>query len=84
MQVYKGFVKDYPVVTIEDPFDQDDWEHYQKLNAAMPNTQVTPPQLPHNHGSSNRRRQVLLNAPLVCQPHRFCVTTFLLTSGRSP
>ena len=21
-QVYKGFVKDYPVVTIEDPFDQ--------------------------------------------------------------
>ncbi len=22
LQVYKGFVKDYPVVTIEDPFDQ--------------------------------------------------------------
>jgi enolase len=39
-QVYKGFVKDFPVVTIEDPFDQDDWEHYTKFNAAMSATQV--------------------------------------------
>jgi len=29
--IYKEFVKDYPVVSIEDPFDQDDWEHYGKL-----------------------------------------------------
>jgi len=40
IEVYKGFVKDFPVVTIEDPFDQDDWEHYTKLNAAMGNTQI--------------------------------------------
>ena len=25
--MYLGFIKDYPVVSIEDPFDQDDWEY---------------------------------------------------------
>ncbi|XP_078152485.1 enolase 2-like [Carex rostrata] len=29
--VYKSFVTDYPIVSIEDPFDQDDWVHYAKL-----------------------------------------------------
>lgn len=29
--VYKGFVSEYPIVSIEDPFDQDDWTHYTKL-----------------------------------------------------
>lgn len=24
--MYTGFCKDYPIVTIEDPFDQDDWD----------------------------------------------------------
>merc|ERR1719334_1205243 len=33
LEMYKGFVKDYPVITIEDPFDQDDWEGYGKLTA---------------------------------------------------
>ncbi|PIA49970.1 hypothetical protein AQUCO_01300600v1 [Aquilegia coerulea] len=33
--VYKSFVADYPIVSIEDPFDQDDWEHYAKLTAEM-------------------------------------------------
>merc|ERR1711973_819220 len=28
------FFKDYPVVSIEDPFDQDDWEGYAKLTAS--------------------------------------------------
>lgn len=31
--VYKDFVKNYPVVSIEDPFDQDDWEAYTKMTA---------------------------------------------------
>merc|ERR1712059_202274 len=31
MGMYKGFIKDYPVISIEDPFDQDDWEGYAKL-----------------------------------------------------
>jgi len=30
-EMYKGFIKDYPVVSIEDPFDQDDWDGYAKL-----------------------------------------------------
>nr|KJB16683.1 hypothetical protein B456_002G243100 [Gossypium raimondii] len=29
--LYKSFVAEYPIVSIEDPFDQDDWEHYSKL-----------------------------------------------------
>lgn len=31
--VYKGFCNDYPMVTIEDPFDQDDWAAWAKLTA---------------------------------------------------
>uniref|UniRef100_A0AAQ4S7A8 phosphopyruvate hydratase n=1 Tax=Gasterosteus aculeatus aculeatus TaxID=481459 RepID=A0AAQ4S7A8_GASAC len=31
--LYKSFVKDYPVVSIEDPFDQDDWEAWSKFTA---------------------------------------------------
>ncbi|KAA3466401.1 enolase [Gossypium australe] len=27
----QSFVSEYPIVSIEDPFDQDDWEHYSKL-----------------------------------------------------
>ena len=29
--LYQTFIKDYPIVSIEDPFDQDDWEAYTKL-----------------------------------------------------
>ncbi|GMI96629.1 LOW EXPRESSION OF OSMOTICALLY RESPONSIVE GENES 2, enolase 2 [Hibiscus trionum] len=29
--LYKSFVSEYPIESIEDPFDQDDWEHYAKL-----------------------------------------------------
>uniref|UniRef100_A0A0D9Z4P3 phosphopyruvate hydratase n=1 Tax=Oryza glumipatula TaxID=40148 RepID=A0A0D9Z4P3_9ORYZ len=29
--VYKSFVSKYPIVSIEDPFDQDDWVHYAKM-----------------------------------------------------
>merc|ERR1711884_990560 len=37
LEMYQGFIRDYPVVTIEDPFDQDDWEGYAKLTA---NTEI--------------------------------------------
>lgn len=33
--VYKNFVTEYPIVSIEDPFDQDDWEHYSKLTSEI-------------------------------------------------
>lgn len=33
--LYKSFASEYPIVSIEDPFDQDDWEHYSKLTAEV-------------------------------------------------
>ncbi|PKI57676.1 hypothetical protein CRG98_022004 [Punica granatum] len=33
--LYKSFVTEYPIVSIEDPFDQDDWEHYSKLTCEI-------------------------------------------------
>lgn len=33
--LYKSFVSEYPIVSIEDPFDQDDWEHYGKMTAEI-------------------------------------------------
>uniref|UniRef100_A0A8C4I2T2 phosphopyruvate hydratase n=1 Tax=Dicentrarchus labrax TaxID=13489 RepID=A0A8C4I2T2_DICLA len=32
--LYKSFVKDYPVVSIEDPFDQDDWEAWSNFTGS--------------------------------------------------
>lgn len=31
--IFKGFANDFPLTSIEDPFDQDDWENYAKLTA---------------------------------------------------
>ncbi|CAN1860343.1 Enolase 1 [Linum perenne] len=33
--LYKSFVTEYPIVSIEDPFDQDDWEHYNKMTTEI-------------------------------------------------
>ncbi|XP_051900500.1 beta-enolase [Pristis pectinata] len=33
-ELYKSFIQNYPVVSIEDPFDQDDWENWSKFTAA--------------------------------------------------
>ncbi|XP_078440516.1 enolase [Wolffia australiana] len=30
-ELYKSFASKYPIVSIEDPFDQDDWTHYSKM-----------------------------------------------------
>lgn len=32
--VYRNFIAEYPIVSIEDPFDQDDWEAWSKLTAS--------------------------------------------------
>lgn len=32
-ELYTDWVQKYPIVSIEDPFDQDDWDAYVKLNA---------------------------------------------------
>lgn len=33
--VYRGFCADYPMVSIEDPFDQDDWKAWSGITAAL-------------------------------------------------
>jgi len=35
IQYYKELVEKYDIVSIEDPFDQDDWESYSKLTASL-------------------------------------------------
>lgn len=37
-KIYNEFVQKYPMVSIEDPFDQDDWDHYNKLTASLGKT----------------------------------------------
>jgi enolase len=34
-QIYEDFVHKFPVISIEDPFDQDDWTSYGKLTAKI-------------------------------------------------
>jgi len=34
-ELYEHFTHHFPVVSIEDPFDQDDWEAYAKLTSAI-------------------------------------------------
>jgi len=36
---YKELIRDYPIVTVEDPFDQDDWDSWSQLTAGT-NVQI--------------------------------------------
>lgn len=33
LEMYQDFIKNYPIVSIEDPFDQDHWEAWTKMTA---------------------------------------------------
>jgi len=33
IEVYEGFIEKYPIISIEDAFDQDDWSTFQKFTA---------------------------------------------------
>merc|ERR1712099_177306 len=35
MDLYKEWITKYPMISIEDPFDQDDWESYAKMQAEI-------------------------------------------------
>merc|ERR1739838_796717 len=35
-QMYLDFCKEFPITSIEDPFDQDDWVNWSKMTAATP------------------------------------------------
>merc|ERR1712039_1061824 len=39
IEIYKEWINKYPLISIEDPFDQDDWEAYTKFQAEVGNTQ---------------------------------------------
>nr|CAD43170.1 enolase [Anisakis simplex] len=34
-EIYHSFVKEYPIVSIEDAFDQDDWENWTKFKSTL-------------------------------------------------
>lgn len=34
-ELYKDFVKEFPIVSIEDPFDQDDWGSWASLQSSV-------------------------------------------------
>lgn len=34
LELYQEFIKEYPIVSIEDPFDQDDWDAWSKMTAS--------------------------------------------------
>jgi len=34
-ELYKSFINEFPIVSIEDPFDQDDWASWQKLTGSV-------------------------------------------------
>jgi len=38
-ELYKGFARDFPIVSIEDPYDQDDWSSWAALTAGI-DTQI--------------------------------------------
>lgn len=40
IDLYKSFVEKFPVVSIEDGFDQDDWDNWVALTKAMPDVQI--------------------------------------------
>ena len=40
LEMYKGFTRDFPVDTIEDPYDQGDWDSYVKMTVDMTSCQV--------------------------------------------
>lgn len=35
MKLYESFVSKYPIESIEDPFDQDDWASYAEMTKLM-------------------------------------------------
>lgn len=39
-EIYEGFIKEFPIVSIEDPFEQDDWKAWTTITEKLPKTQV--------------------------------------------
>jgi len=37
--MYKSFTENFPVISIEDPFEEDAWDAFSQITFAMPNIQ---------------------------------------------
>ena len=35
IDLYKSFIEEYPIESIEDPFDQDDWQSWARLQGSV-------------------------------------------------
>jgi hypothetical protein len=35
LELYKGFVENYGVITIEDPYEQDDWDNWKAITTEL-------------------------------------------------
>lgn len=62
LEMYSAFCKDYPIITIEDPFDQDDWDNYSKLTLEGVCQVLCPPWLPALLPSCTQPHAALLSA----------------------
>ncbi len=40
IQIYKNLVKKYPIISIEDPFDEDNFDAFAQLRKELPETQI--------------------------------------------
>ena len=60
-------MSEFPVVTIEDPFDQDDWEAYTKLTEMMSTTQIVGDDLLGVFGVSRSELQGFVSGLLGCR-----------------
>lgn len=88
--LYKSFVTEYPIVSIEDPFDQDDWEHYalmtgeigEKVQIVGDDLLVTNPKVrfPILLSQSPPKRRRELTVPFRCVP-LFSFTSFHFNKG---
>ena len=56
---YADLRKDFPIVTIEDPSDQDDWGGWTEMTAATPEADVPPAKLPAAESLEMTRARVL-------------------------
>jgi enolase len=40
LEMYKMFVEEYGVISIEDPYEQDDWDNWKAITKELPNCQI--------------------------------------------
>ena len=77
--LYNDFVSEFPIVSIEDPFDQDDWSHYTRFTDQVgKNVQVVGDDLlVTNPKVSDERKCNAMPCPVPSYP---CTNLFVVAS----